>query len=187
MRPEGSHGSRARRDIATSPENRPEKAPDVVVPRTPRSIAEGASVHPCLRKCDATLAFMLRRASRMAMSARVLLVVDDARSSRALSEELVRNRFPTDVCLGMRTALEKLRLRRYDAVVLDLAVSPVDALRLAMDLRSRTDLPMVLLARDAVSRTHGLGVVEVGYPPLHDGLDLPNMRERVQGNVLRFD
>lgn len=110
------------------------------------------------------------------MYGRILLVVDEPRASRDLSEQFARSRFATDVCLGLRTAVEKLRARRYEAVVLDLGVTPVEALRIGLELRTR-DLPLVLLSRETTRPLPPLST-GFGYPPLHDVLDLPMRASR---------
>lgn len=117
---------------------------------------------------DGMLALRLR--SRCGdMFGRVLLVVDEPHASRDLSEQFARSRVAADVCLGLRTAVERLRARRYDAVVLDLGVSAVEALRIGLELRAR-DLPVVLLSRQTARPVAGLAGT-IGYPPPHDGLD----------------
>lgn len=105
------------------------------------------------------------------MYGRLLVVVDEPGASRPLTEQFGRARFATDVCLGLRAAAEKLRSRRYDAVVLDLGLTPVEALRIGMELRAR-DLPVLLLSRDGATDLPSLST-GFGYAPLHDGLDLP--------------
>ena len=108
------------------------------------------------------------------MTGRLLLVVDDSRAAEPLTEHLLRARLHADVCLGLRSALDKLRARQYEAAVIDLPLSAADAVRLSQELRLRTEVPLVFLCDDrAVSRPGTLARSGAGYPPFHDGLDLP--------------
>ena len=120
------------------------------------------------------------------MSGHLLVVVDDARAAEPLTEQLLRARLQADVCLGLRSALEKLRLRPYDAVVVDLSLSAADAVRLSQELRSRTETPLVFLCEDRASARPGaLARSGIGYPPYHDGLEFPP-HGPVRAAALRF-
>ena len=102
-------------------------------------------------------------------------------------EQLLRARLQADVCLGLRSALEKLRVRPYEAVVVDLSLSASDAVRLSQELRSRTETPLVFLCDDrAVSRPGVLARSGVGYPPFHDGLELPPNATSRRSAAARF-
>src|SRR5919202_5365046 len=121
------------------------------------------------------------------MTGRLLLVVDDASAGEPLAEHLLRARLQADVCLGLRSALDKLRSRSYDAVVVDLPLSAADAVRLSQEIRSRVDVPLVFLCDDrAVSRPGALARTGAGYPPYHDGLELPPKQVRAHPSLLRF-
>jgi two-component system response regulator MtrA len=123
------------------------------------------------------------------MAGRLLLVVDDARAAEPLTEHLLRARLQADVCLGLRSALEKLRLRQYEAVVVDLPLSAADAVRLSQELRSRTDTPLVFLCDDrTASRPGVLARSGIGYPPYHDGIDVPppGSQARPAATAIRF-
>ncbi|OLC58057.1 MAG: hypothetical protein AUH85_01770 [Chloroflexi bacterium 13_1_40CM_4_68_4] len=122
------------------------------------------------------------------MVARLLLVVDDARASEPLAEHLLRARLQADVCLGLRSALEKLRLRPYEAMVVDLPLSAADAVRLSQELRGRVETPLVFLCDDRGSSRPGvLARSGVGYPAYHDGLELPPLSSPpTRPSVLRF-
>lgn len=120
------------------------------------------------------------------MNGRLLVVVDEPRAAQPLTDGLVRARFRAEVCLGFRSAYEKLRHRAYDAIVVDLPVEPADAVRLSLTLRERTDAPVIFLSRGApLAREAALIASGAGYPPYHDGLELP-ARATPRTPVLRF-
>ena len=121
------------------------------------------------------------------MAARLLLVVDDARAADPLVEQLQRARLQADVCLGLRGALEKLRQRSYEAMVVDLPLSAADAVRVSQELRGRVELPLVFLCDDRISSRPGaLARSGVGYPAYHDGLELPLSIPPPRPSFLRF-
>jgi two-component system copper resistance phosphate regulon response regulator CusR len=84
---------------------------------------------------------------------RVLLVEDEEKVARFLTKGLKEEQFSVDVASDGAAALEQVRSRRYDLIVLDIilpgALSGTEVLRLIRDRDSSVPI-MMLTARDAV-------------------------------------
>jgi len=82
----------------------------------------------------------------------ILVVDDDASLRRALRRVLVSNGFEVEVAEDGEEALEQLRTRTFDAVVLDVMMPGSDGIEVCEQLRAGGDaLPVLMLtARDAV-------------------------------------
>ncbi|WOS65396.1 response regulator [Sinorhizobium fredii] len=114
----------------------------------------------------------------------ILVVDDDARIRQMLSryfeEEGYRVSLAEDGC-GMREYLDK---QSVDVILLDLVLPGEDGLTLARDIRSRSDVPLIMLTgrNDVVDRIVGLEVGADDYiaKPFH----LREVLARVRG-VLR--
>jgi DNA-binding response OmpR family regulator len=89
---------------------------------------------------------------------RLLLVEDDAALTEMLTEYLGQAGYCVDSVAAGSAGLEALARRHYDALVLDLGLPDMDGLELCRQLRSRSDIPvLVLTARgDALDRIVGL-------------------------------
>jgi len=89
----------------------------------------------------------------------ILVVDDDAGLRRALRRVLISQGFEVEVAEDGAEALERLRTRTFDAVVLDVMMPGADGLAVCEQLRASGDgLPVLMLtARDAVrDRVAGL-------------------------------
>lgn len=82
----------------------------------------------------------------------ILVVDDDAGLRRALRRVLSSHGFDVEVAAGGEEALEQLRVRPYDLVVLDVMMPGSDGIEVCETLRAGGDeLPVLMLtARDAV-------------------------------------
>jgi two-component system, OmpR family, copper resistance phosphate regulon response regulator CusR len=86
---------------------------------------------------------------------RILIVEDEARIASFLRKGLQANGFVAEVATDGTQALQLLRLRGFDLLVLDLGLPDMDGFQVLRELR-RTDvrLPVVILtARDSVGDT----------------------------------
>jgi two-component system, OmpR family, response regulator MprA len=82
----------------------------------------------------------------------ILLVDDDAGLRRALRRVLVSHGFEVEVAAGGAEALDRLRARAFDLVVLDVMMPDTDGIEVCEQLRADGEqLPVLMLtARDAV-------------------------------------
>ena len=89
----------------------------------------------------------------------ILVVDDDSSLRKALRRVLVSNGFEVELAEDGAEALERLRSKTFDAVVLDVMMPGSDGIDVCEELRARGDgLPVLMLtARDAVrDRVAGL-------------------------------
>jgi two-component system response regulator MprA len=91
--------------------------------------------------------------------ATVLIADDDDRLRRMLQRTLIYEGFDVEVAADGRAALELVRARHPDLIVLDWMMPQMDGLQVIQSLRSEQDHTMVLMltARDAIeNRVKGL-------------------------------
>lgn len=101
------------------------------------------------------------------MAERILLVEDDPRLAEMLSEYLGQAGFcVTPAPLGA-IALECLSTAEFDAVVLDLMLPDMDGLDVCRQLRTQSDIPLLMLTGrgDAIDRIVGLELGADDYLP----------------------
>ena len=101
------------------------------------------------------------------MAERILLVEDDARLAEMLSEYLGGAGFRVDTASLGAAAIERLASAAYDAVVLDLMLPDMDGLDVCRQLRTKSDLPVLMLTArgDATDRIVGLELGADDYLP----------------------
>ena len=101
------------------------------------------------------------------MAERVLLVEDDPRLAEMLVEYLVKAGFRVDAASMGAAALQRLGAVPYDAVVLDLMLPDMDGLDICRQLRTKSDLPILMLTArgDATDRIVGLEIGADDYLP----------------------
>jgi len=89
---------------------------------------------------------------------RILVVDDDPMVATTVQRVLRPEGYDVDVALGGAQALEQVRSRRPDLVILDLMMPGVDGLEVCRQLRANGDLPVLMLtARSGtVDRVKGL-------------------------------
>jgi two-component system response regulator MprA len=84
--------------------------------------------------------------------ARILVVDDDARIAAAVRRALVYDGYDVDTAGDGRGALDALRSRPPDLVVLDLVLPGLDGVEVCRRIRDDGDVPVLMLtARDAVA------------------------------------
>jgi DNA-binding response OmpR family regulator len=101
------------------------------------------------------------------MAERILVVEDDSRLAEMLCEYLGQAGFRTSVAGSGSTALSRLSESAYDAVVLDLMLPDMDGLDVCRQLRTQSEIPVLMLTArgDAVDRIIGLELGADDYLP----------------------
>src|SRR5438477_9092046 len=86
------------------------------------------------------------------MAERILVVEDETTIAEAVSYALQEAGYEVDAVGDGRDALEAVRARRYDLMILDLMLPGISGLEVCREARAEGDLPIVMLtARDAES------------------------------------
>jgi two-component system, OmpR family, phosphate regulon response regulator OmpR len=101
------------------------------------------------------------------MADRILLVEDDPRLAEMLTEYLGQAGFRVHAAATGADALAQLAASPSDAVVLDLMLPDMDGLDVCRQLRTRSDIPVLMLTArgDAVDRIVGLEIGADDYLP----------------------
>jgi DNA-binding response OmpR family regulator len=98
---------------------------------------------------------------------RILLIEDDSRLAAMVSEYLGGSGYRVTTAASGASGLERLGKEPYDALVLDLSLPDMDGLEVCRRLRSRWDLPLLMLTArgDAMDRIVGLELGADDYLP----------------------
>jgi two-component system phosphate regulon response regulator OmpR len=101
------------------------------------------------------------------VAARVLLIEDDSRLAAMVSEYLDAAGYRITTAASGAGGLERLAKEPYDALVLDLTLPDMDGLEVCRQLRSRWELPVLMLTArgDAMDRVVGLELGADDYLP----------------------
>ena len=101
------------------------------------------------------------------MAGRILLVDDDARLAAMVSEYLGAAGYRVTAVVSGADGLRQLAAEPYDAVVLDLSLPDMDGLEVCQRLRTRWDVPVLMLTArgDAMDRVVGLELGADDYLP----------------------
>jgi DNA-binding NtrC family response regulator len=111
---------------------------------------------------------------------KVLLVDDEIDFTEALSERMESRGLQVDVAASGPEALEKVRDRSYDAVLLDLAMPEMDGIEtLKRLLEKNADLQVILLTGRATVR-QGIEAMKIGAMDL---LEKPAEIERLMEKI----
>ncbi|MBQ4363624.1 MAG: response regulator transcription factor, partial [Oscillospiraceae bacterium] len=83
---------------------------------------------------------------------KILIVEDDMSISRFLSLELKHEEYETDTAADGRTALDKINVNEYDAIILDIMLPGLNGLEVLRRMRKEgNNTPVIMLtARDSV-------------------------------------
>ncbi|MGI9423349.1 MAG: response regulator, partial [Hyphomicrobiaceae bacterium] len=79
------------------------------------------------------------------MSAEILLIEDDARLADMVKDYLGQSGFEVTIAATGGGGLAAADKHRYDIVVLDLMLPDIDGLDVCRSLRSKSDLPILML------------------------------------------
>src|SRR6186713_2389562 len=101
------------------------------------------------------------------MTARVLLVEDDARLATMVADYLGDAGFCVRVSGTGKAALQSLGTEGFDVVILDLMLPDADGLDLCQNIRGKSDIPMLMLTArgDPLDRVVGLELGADDYLP----------------------
>jgi DNA-binding response OmpR family regulator len=101
------------------------------------------------------------------MTARVLLVEDDARLATMVADYLGEAGFRVVVAATGKTATQAIGTEGFDLVILDLMLPDADGLDLCRNIRARSDIPMLMLTArgDPLDRVVGLELGADDYLP----------------------
>jgi DNA-binding response OmpR family regulator len=101
------------------------------------------------------------------MTARVLLVEDDARLASMVADYLGEAGFRVDVAPTGADAMRLVATDVFDAVILDLMLPDADGLDLCRSMRAKSDIPLLMLTArgDPLDRVVGLELGADDYLP----------------------
>src|SRR6266700_616793 len=101
------------------------------------------------------------------MTERILLIEDDPRLAEMVSEYLGEAGFRVSIATAGRAGLERLAREPFDALVLDLMLPDMDGLDVCRELRTKSDMPVLMLTArgDAADRIVGLELGADDYLP----------------------
>jgi DNA-binding response OmpR family regulator len=101
------------------------------------------------------------------VAGRILLVEDDSRLAAMISEYLGEAGFRASRAESGERALAVLAGQSFDAVILDLSLPGIDGLEVCQRLRTRWDMPVLMLTArgDAMDRVVGLELGADDYLP----------------------
>jgi two-component system phosphate regulon response regulator OmpR len=101
------------------------------------------------------------------MAERILIVEDDVRLAEMLTQYLDEAGFRVTVASLGASALQRLGAAPYDAVVLDLMLPDMDGLDVCRQLRTKSDIPILMLTArgDFTDRIVGLEIGADDYLP----------------------
>lgn len=92
------------------------------------------------------------------MKSRILIVEDDPRTSASVALYLRHGGYEVAIAAGGREALDEAARTPPDLVVLDVMLPGIDGLEVCRTLRSRTDVPIIMLSARSIEedRLRGL-------------------------------
>src|SRR6187455_2644953 len=101
------------------------------------------------------------------MTARVLLVEDDARLATMVADYLGEAGFRVVVAATGKAATQAIGTEGFDLVILDLMLPDADGLDLCRSIRTRSEIPMLMLTArgDPLDRVVGLEIGADDYLP----------------------
>lgn len=117
---------------------------------------------------------------------RILIVDDEAEFSRVLAERLESRGLKTDTAESGPEALEKVRARSFDAVILDMMMPEMDGLETLAKMREENpDLQIILLTGHATLEK-GVEAIKMGAADfLEKPADLESLLEKIKAAKVR--
>jgi DNA-binding NtrC family response regulator len=114
------------------------------------------------------------------MSTKILLVDDEEKFTEVLSERLVSRGFHVDITNSGPAAIEKVKEKTYDAIILDLAMPEMDGMAtLQLLLREKPYLQIIFLTGHATLEK-GIEAVKLGAMDfIEKPVDLEKLIEKV--------
>ena len=101
------------------------------------------------------------------MSARILIIDDDSRLAKMVSDYLGEAGFPVTASGTAREGEQRLKREQFDAVILDLMLPDADGLEVCRRIRQTSEIPILMLTArgDAMDRVVGLEIGADDYLP----------------------
>ncbi len=101
------------------------------------------------------------------MTARILMIEDDARLAAMVADYLGKSELRVTVCTTGGDGERRLKRQPYDAVILDLMLPDADGLEVAKRVRAASDVPILMLTArgDPMDRVVGLEIGADDYLP----------------------
>jgi DNA-binding response OmpR family regulator len=98
---------------------------------------------------------------------RILLIEDDPRLAEMVAEYLGESGFRVSRAASGAAGMEQLAREPFDALVLDLMLPDIDGLELCRQLRTKSDIPVLMLTArgDSTDRVVGLEIGADDYLP----------------------
>jgi DNA-binding response OmpR family regulator len=98
---------------------------------------------------------------------RILLIEDDPRLAEMVAEYLGESGFRVSRAASGAAGMEQLAREAFDALVLDLMLPDIDGLELCRQLRTKSDIPVLMLTArgDSTDRVVGLEIGADDYLP----------------------
>ena len=121
------------------------------------------------------------------MSARVLLVEDDARLASMVADYLGEAGFRLDVASNGAEAMRLVAADDFDAVILDLMLPDADGLDLCRSIRAKSDIPLLMLTAKSLPEDVVQGLTAGADDYLAKPFELPVLLARVKGLLRRRD
>ena len=120
-------------------------------------------------------------------SARILLVDDEQSIQTLLTYPLRKDGYEVVAALDGREALDRFAEQRFDLVVLDLMLPKVDGVEVCRRLRSRSQVPIIMLTAkgDEIDKVVGLEVGADDY--ITKPFSMREFRSRVRAALRRAD
>lgn len=79
------------------------------------------------------------------MGSKVLVVDDEKLIVKGIKFSLEQDGMEVDICFDGESALEKLKEKEYDMVLLDLMLPGMDGLEVCQDIREFSDVPIIII------------------------------------------
>jgi two-component system phosphate regulon response regulator OmpR len=97
----------------------------------------------------------------------ILIVDDDDKIRDLLKQYLKKNNFFVSTAINATDAEEKLKIVKFDLVIIDIMMPGKDGLQLTKEIRDKIDLPIILLTAkgEAEDRVRGLELGAEDYLP----------------------
>jgi DNA-binding NtrC family response regulator len=114
------------------------------------------------------------------MSIKILLVDDEKNFTEVLSERMAARGFDVEIADSGTLAIEKVKLKSYDAIVLDLAMPEMDGISaLKILLKENPDLQIIFLTGHATLEK-GIEAVKLGAVDfMEKPVDIEKLLEKI--------
>ena len=98
----------------------------------------------------------------MGSHSQMLCVDDDAQLRKSLEQQFTDEDFEVDTAASGDAAIEMLRKKVYDIVLLDLRMKPVDGITVLKEMRKNSNFPKVIMLTGVDDVTTAMECVKLG-------------------------